>query len=704
MRTHLVVLAIAFGLGACGDSESGDAPPVGNAGSAGSAGSAGGAADASTDAKPGDASSDGDATSTDGPVIGTDHPRILMNQSVKTALAAALSGSQKAAVRFRDMVDGQLAGGDVYAFAAWHAALMFQVTGETKYADYAIGMVDKQVQSEEALIAGGQKAEVSGDSYLYVGETIGDLALTYDWCFDRLTAQQRQRWLAYADQAVWNVWNPEQAAWGGKTFPWSGWSIDNPSNNYYYSFLRATMTLGLAAKGELPSADGWITKFRTEKIGNQLVPTFQSDLVGGGSREGTGYGVSMARLFELYYLWEQSTGESIANLTEHTRKSLLYMMHETVPTLDRVAPIGDHARDSTAALFDYHRNYALVPVKLYAGTHESQVGQAWLAHGALPEMSSAFMFANDFLFFDPSITELPLTDLVPAYYASGTGHVFLRSSWAQDATWVNFICGPFTESHAHQDQGSFLVYKKEWLAFDENILTHSGIRQEQELHNLVRISVGGSTVEMKNGAPASTLMALRRHDQFQYAACDMTPIFGGDANVSKMQRELVFLSPDAIVVFDRAATSASGAVEKTWQLNSPITPTTAANSVQLAGTQAKLDVFPVYPANPQTVVFDWASADSDTSGGKRIGLVQTNDGLSQFLVVLSLDNAVSAVAPSDAGTDRGVQVTFANGRAATLRFHQDSAGGTLKLVDSQSAVLFDGELGTAVETIPVFNP
>lgn len=105
------------------------------------------------------------------------------------------------------MVDFQLGGGDVYEFQAWFAALMYQLTGQTSYADYAIALVDDWVTAEEALIGAGQRAEVAFDSYLYVGDHVGDLALTYDWCFDRLSADQKSRWLAYADHAVWNVWH-----------------------------------------------------------------------------------------------------------------------------------------------------------------------------------------------------------------------------------------------------------------------------------------------------------------------------------------------------------------------------------------------------------------------------------------------------------------------------------------------------------------
>src|SRR5262249_53589936 len=131
--------------------------------------------------------------------------------------------------------------------------------------------------------------DVASDDYLQIGDDIGDLAITYDWCSDAITGDQQKAWLAYGQQAVFNVWNPDQAEWGGKPAKWDGWAIDDPADNYYYSFLRATMLFGLAAHGDLADADQWLTQFHDTKLMGELVPMFDSDLVGGGSREGTGY-------------------------------------------------------------------------------------------------------------------------------------------------------------------------------------------------------------------------------------------------------------------------------------------------------------------------------------------------------------------------------------------------------------------------------
>src|SRR3954469_15999768 len=189
--------------------------------------------------------------------------------------------------------------------------------------------------------------------------------MTYDWCFATLSSSQKTRWLAYADQAIYNVWHPTTAVWGNHSGVWSGWSVDDPSDNYYYGFLKPTMMTGLAAKGEDPQADQWIAQFHDTKVMGQLVPTFDADLVGGGSREGTGYGVAMKNLWQLYDFWQASTGERLARKTPHTRASMLSFIHQIVPTVSKIAPTGDQSRDSTASFFDYHRQYLQELVSLY---------------------------------------------------------------------------------------------------------------------------------------------------------------------------------------------------------------------------------------------------------------------------------------------------------------------------------------------------
>ncbi len=61
-------------------------------------------------------------------------PRILLSDAVTLErLKTMLSDGNAAAIRFKTYVDEQLDGANHYEFAAWHAALMFQVTGNATY-------------------------------------------------------------------------------------------------------------------------------------------------------------------------------------------------------------------------------------------------------------------------------------------------------------------------------------------------------------------------------------------------------------------------------------------------------------------------------------------------------------------------------------------------------------------------------------------
>ena len=609
------------------------------------------------------------------PTYPTEHPRIYLTPN-RARLTAALEADSPAASRYRAKVDQWVNGSDIWGYNSWNAALLGQLTGEAKYCEKSVATVEGQVLAAEAKIAAGQAPVVAGDSYLEIGELVGDLALVYDWCFANLSESQRTRWMAYANQAIWNVWNPADAEWGGTKMSWSGWSIDNPSNNYYYSFLRATMLVGLASKGENDKADQWIAWFRDDKILGQLVPTFESDLDGGGSREGTGYGVSMRRLFEMYDIWKATTGESLATKTTHTRASLRAFVHQIVPTLDRVAPTGDHARDSTGAFFDYHRDYLQQLITLFPNDPTAASANTLLAESSVEEMTSGFMLAYDFL-HEGVGDQAPLADLATDYHASGIGEVYSRSGWDKGATWVNLIAGPYTESHAHQDQGSLMIFKGGWLAYDANVSSRSGLGQDTTAHSVIRLTKDGSTIKQV-ASTMSSLVALHQGADYLHAAADVTAAYKNNAAVQLVQRELVYLKPDVIVVYDRVKTS-SGTTQ-IWQLPTPVQPSISGSTATMASAGHSLKVQRLQPADAAMSTFSFASG-SDFTGGFRLDQ-QVAGGDQRYLHVLSLDNAAATVTASGAN---GVTVSF-GGRTATVTFNRDTAGATLVL-DGSSTTL-----------------
>jgi hypothetical protein len=684
------LLALGLCLIACGDD---GASPVGGGdgnGANGQGANGSGAEGAGANGQGGEG-----AVDPPDPVIPSAHPRILLNPLERTRLATALATPTPAAARYKAFVDQKLEGGDPYDFRGWHAAMIYALDGDEAYADLAIAFADEFVLGEEARVANGEAASVAGDSYLEVGDRVGDVMLVLDWCFDRVTPEQRDRWTAWANQAVWNVWHPEEASWGGVTHPWSGWSIDDPVNNYYFSFLRATLLLGLATYEENPEAPGWVEQFRTTKIELQLVPRYEAELVGGGSREGTGYGVAMAGLFRLYDIWQKSTGEPIAGLTTHAELSIAHMVHSVVPTLDRIAPIGDHARDSTAALFDYHRDYLLALGALYPELPTTQASRTLLAESSVPEMGQGFMRFSDFLFDPTGAATAPLGSLYPAYRAEGAGHIFARSDWTGGATWIGLIAGAYAQSHAHHDQGSLLLFQGEWLAYDSNILSHSGIRNEEELHNLVRVESGGDVVRMIEGSPPADLRALSDDAEVFYFAVDSAPVYGSESPIDSNLRELVWIKPNVLVVRDVVTTSDPSAA-RIYQLNTPLSAQVSGRRVHMQGDVSSLDLHVLQPSSGPIGVVSWAAVDDDMDGGYRIEAAQSGDPSEQFLTVLGVDDAVdSASASGDV-----VTVELADGRTAVVTF----SDGAAPVVDVTGAGAFSRTLSNTVDAFPLLAP
>ena len=599
------------------------------------------------------------------------------------------------------MVDAEVAGARAYGFEPWYAALLSRITNTASYCTFAVARTEEFVTGEELLIANNQRALVAGDSYLEVGPHIGNLAMVYDWCRASMTSVQRARWVIYANQAVWNVWNPAQARWGNGSFPWSGWSVDNPVNNYYYSFLQATMLLGLATQGENVQAPQWIDIFRNQKLGNQHFPTFTGDLQGGGSREGTGYGTALKNLWRLYDWWERSTTERVADKTPHTLASLAHLMHNIAPTLDRLAPTGDHARDSTAAFFDYHRDYLQVLMHLYPTSRLSGTAKSLLSQSSVPSMANQFMYYSDFLYDTSDITSQPLANLSTAYWGSGTGMLATRSAWANNATYINMICGPYTESHAHHDQGSFVLFKGHWLAYDSNISSRSGIAQSEGLHNLVRVEENGNIVTQREGAAPCQLQAMADNANYTYGMARVTPVYDGKPQVVKVEREFLFLKPGTLVLLDRVQTSGAG-ISRVWGINLPAAPVFIGDNLRLTQGSNWLDIIRLAPTGLTTQIRSWPTLDPDVQTGVRADVADSVGNTSVFLHVLSTDGATTAAVRSDSAGRTGAQITLASGRIAYVQFNTNNSGGMLDLRESNGSTISNGVLPSTVQVLPLF--
>jgi hypothetical protein len=362
-------------------------------------------------------------------------------------------------------------------------------------------------------------------------------------------------------------------------------------------------------------------------------------------------------------------------------------MHQVLPTLDRVAPTGDQARDSTATFFDYNRQYLAELASLFPGDPAAPQALYMVDHSNVPTMSEPFMAVYDFL-YAPTIVEKAPT-MGTSYYASGIGELYARSGWDTHATWVNMIAGPYTESHAHQDQGSLMLYKDGWLASDAVIGSKSGLRQETTAHSLVRINAAGAPIPQKSGT-TSKLFALKQGAGWLYAGADVTAAYGGNAAVTKVQREMVYLQPDVVVVFDRVASSNS--TTQTWQLASPVKPAISGATSTFTNAGHTLHVQRLAPATATASAFDYTTDSSgDYTSGFRLDETVAA-GSNHFLHVMSIDGALTS---ATAVGDNSVTLKLADGRTAVVTFGQDTTGATLVLGGVTTA------LTATVATLPL---
>ena len=499
-------------------------------------------------------------------------------------LVDKVSLSSRAWGRFEGWVRESLSGHEPYGFHARDAALASRLSGNSLYCQLAVSMVEKQVGKAEKAMKQRERPKISSDSYLHAGPMLSGLAVTLDWCGKYLQLDQKIRWSAYANQTLVNIWDPAGAQWGEEIFPWSGWSINNPGNNYYYSFLEATEYWALASGSER-----WMKLLREEKW--PQVNAYFENYRGGGSREGTAYGLSHRWLFESYRTWLRAGQASLPAIDRLARESIEYWIHATVPTMDMVAAIGDQARVSMPVIFDYHRSLMLLAMSLVPDGLETRHAAWWLRNISLKKASHGPDFRYDLLHVGKGEKPEQLW-----YYSPGAGHLFMRTAWDRKALWLSLVVGIYDEDHAHQNQGAFSLYQDGWLAVTENVFTHSGIQQGTEIHNMLRFDTPDGTISQSH---SNNSVKMEEKDGHLTVSADLSAAYAKTPLVSSWRRHLDF-HWEKVDVLDEFAADKS--VKVVWQINTPKEPHRKGKDI-VAGL---LCIRPLEPAAPEVSIVRWS--------------------------------------------------------------------------------------------------
>lgn len=438
----------------------------------------------------------------------------------------------------------------------------FNLSGDVNYRERALSLVDLAVQSAEADIAAGRDPDVASDSYLYVDGHICDVALAIRYC--QPSASQRSRFIAYGDQAIYNVWHHDDAQWGGRDAPWSGWATSDPQNNYYYHFLRATTYWALATANAQLIAD-------LENEHWPLVVDAMADIQGGGSLEGTGYGYSQGNLYLARQVYEDSGYGGLNAMDTQMANSIRYWVYATMPDLDAYMPIGDQARVSYPSLYDYQRALVLRARLMTLDMNAVAMADWWLTR--VPDFDNRDNYIDGLMpFANSNSAPSSLT-----YRAAETGMMTARTAWTFDATALHVLMGRFEQSHAHREQGGFTLFGGgKFLAVTGNIWSKSGIHQTSQDKNIPRFVRGGVTKEQDWAQPANVVYSPSGANL--HVSGDLSPLYQVEDNMGVQHWDRTFDFVDGKTTITDNCTL-TGGTTATWQCCVPGSATVSGNTV-----------------------------------------------------------------------------------------------------------------------------
>ena len=306
-----------------------------------------------------------------------------------------------------------------------------------------------------------------------------------------------------------------------------------------------------------------------------------------------------------------------------------------------------------------------------------------------------------FMLLDPSLP--PPTDPRPqfplAFQDVPFGHIIDRTDWTTNAAQFDVLANWISINHQQGGAGLFQFYRKgEWLTkqldnYDDNLNGQSSM-----WHNLVSLQnwcpagdpdlgfeeplfLNGS--EYMLGESAGDPVTLTSSSpSYTYASADLTPLFNApddwepqDAclDIQQATRNLIWIKPDHIVVYDRAASTHPG-LFKQFNLNLITPPAMAGNTLTEAtpGGQ-QLFVQTLLPANATITYVPVNSITTISEEEPTVGRVviqdPNNPATTRFLHVLegadsnATPDVVTHVVSSngnefEGATVRGVAVMF----------------------------------------------
>lgn len=660
------------------------------------------------------------------------HPRLWLGDTATVnRLKAAAAANTAEWVALKSFCDSETTsswdyqGQQSYRYVA-NFALCYRVTHALSGASAAAGYGHKAVAALKAAVTdnGGKSVltntSYSRDSGYGIRNFVPALALAYDWLYDYPGMSASDKSAIASRIGAWLDW-----------YSASGYcNIENNNcspvqvSNYHSGYMLASVLGGIALDGDSTAAsldDG-------AALFTDAVSFFDVHLTGGHWPEGWNYG---AGVYQRYLMAASAlqlhTGDASYAQSAWLSDNVLFKMNALTTDgkffYDDGAWTGDTVGTPNA-------DDMMVAGSLYGwSSANGRVARAYLDLAGVGPTSGEW---TAFLFYDPDSTPADLSTTAKSHLASGYGLVTMRSSWLSDSagstgSWASLVAGPYLSGQGAQepDAGHIELYRGSPLLINAGIQLYNPANQTNTsskntftLENRADTTYSGQGFALTLGCPnpnGDDPIGITRYfdaGPYAFASGEFSAAYqilkdgdcGGATGVSWLQRNMLYLRPDLVVLYDQVMKQPGrAAMVPTQHFHFPAQPTQVSGNRQLSmdAAEGRLQFATVFPA-ASTSLLTHDSENATTGPGianyHLTVAYATQQDYQNFLTVLRTatpDYAYPSVTPitgtnafgtvlsgiSDSGLGESLVVVFADNGAlsvpSTLNYqHASSPGAT----------------------------
>ena len=493
---------------------------------------------------------------------------------------------------------GQGYQGEEYLPVIRALGLCYRTTSDTAAQARYAGAGSRVLEAMSTPVGSGGQNPATDSGYGIRNYGVG-MAFGYDWLYPALSSSLKSRVVSSLD--AWIDWYDQ-----------SGFINNDPIGNYFAGYFLAKVTTALATDGENPKASTYWNDVVTRMWGKLVKPAFSTNMSGGGWPEGWGYG-KKAVLSMAEALWATKTATGLDWWSELplAADQARYVMLFAWPSLKHIDDQGTirsgvNLRPSTELV----RGLAALLEAKGDATAAIARGFATDVSAASGDDSAPW---SKFLYGDSGTASANYRGERLSHFASGPGHVAVRSAWDTNAVWGAFSGGPYINADYSGEQlfnaGGFSVVVGDqpiiinptgWLPQNggtagENLVYDDGYgTRQRRLYNTFFVDDASNPYnpgQNSLGPDESGAHVERYEDRSTFVHARGVGLEGqygrsGARPVTQFTRDLVYVRPGTFVLLDRTGVAQASA-DQWLSFHTPVAPTQTSTP---DGSQRRFDV------------------------------------------------------------------------------------------------------------------